>query len=450
MLRFSGAYDAGTFHAIVACVPAGPLFSLKLQASGPLAVMGTAVTERLPMKIALVAQHATAAPGDSTGQVNDTRLRELSRSLASNGHRVTVYAQRTGRKAQPAPAQLEPGVTVEYVGPSGPGPGRPARCESELLAQVPAFSRPLHERWSCDRPDVVHAVRWTSGLASLAAARDLRIPVVQTFDSLGVAERRHHLMPSDAGHERIRLEPAIGRSASAVVAGSSDEQSDLTRLGVPRRHIRVVPSGVDTDEFSPEGLVAERTNRPRLVTVADLSETDALANLLRAMSRVPGADLIVAGGPARDQLRGDIGYRRLVKLADSLGVSSQVTFAGQVGRACLPPLFRSADLLVSVSEYDPSGLTSIQAMSCGTPVIASAVGAQSDAVVDGTTGILVPPGRPALLAQRIRQLLHHPMLLEAFSVAAADRARSRYSWDRIAHETVSVYDTALDCAAAAA
>jgi len=67
--------------------------------------------------------------------------------------------------------------------------------------------------------------------------------------------------------------------------------------------------------------------------------------------------------------------------------------------------------------------------------------------VDGTTGILVPPGRPALLAHRIRQLLSHPMLLEAFSVAAADRVKSRYSWDRIAHETLAVYDSALDAAA---
>jgi glycosyltransferase involved in cell wall biosynthesis len=394
------------------------------------------------MKIALVAQHATALPGDSTGQVNDSRLRELSRSLASNGHRVTVYAERSGASAQPERAQLESGVTVEYIGPANSG--QADRAESELLARVPAFSRPLHERLRQDRPDVVHAMRWTSGLASLAAARDLRLPVVQTFDSLGVAERRHHVMAAGAGTERIRLEPAIGRSASAVVAGSSDEESDLTRLGVPRRHIRVVPCGVDTSEFNPEGPVAERGTGPRLVTVADLSETDALGTLLRALSKVPGADLVVAGGPPAEQLGDDLGFRRLVKLAETLGVSGQVTFAGQVGRAALPPLLRSADLMVSVSEYDPSGLLAVQAMACGTPVIASAVGGQVDAVVDGTTGILVPPGRPALLAQRIRQLLSHPMLLEAFSVAAADRAQSRYSWDRIAHETLAVYDTTLD------
>jgi glycosyltransferase involved in cell wall biosynthesis len=392
------------------------------------------------MKIALVAQHAQ--PGDSTGQLNDSRLRELSHSLASNGHRVTVYAQRQG---SPERAEVEPGVTVEYVGAGHDAAiaGGVEHRESELLKQVPAFSVPLRDRWESERPDVVHAVRWTSGLAALAAVRDLRIPVVQTFDSLCVAERRHHLLPKGAGTERIRLEPAIGRSASAVVAGSSDEQSDLTRLGVPRRHIRVVPFGVDTDEFSPEGTVAERTTRPRLVTMAALHEQDQLANLLHAMVKVPGADLVVAGGPTADQLGDDLGFRRLAKLAETLGISSQVTFAGQVGSSALPPLLRSADLFVSVSEYDPTGMSAVQAMACGTPVVASATGGQVDAVLDGTTGILVPPGRPALLAQRIRQLLQHPMLLEAFSVAAADRAKSRYSWDRIAHETLAVYDTAL-------
>src|SRR5579862_3453346 len=298
------------------------------------------------MRIALVAQHASPLADGSTsdtGQASESRLRELSRSLASSGHRVTVYAQRHGSTV-PARTELQPGVTVEYIGPAD------HVAEADLLKQVPEFSRPLHERLRAERPDVVHAVRWTSGLAALAAARDLRIPVVQTFDSLGVAERRHHVMPLDAGVERIRLEPAIGRSASAVVAGSSDEQTDLARLGVPRRHIRVVPCGVDTVEFTPEGPVAERGTRPRLVTIADLSEHDALANLLHAISKVPGADLVVAGGPPREELRGDLNFRRLVKLADTLGISGQVAFAGQVGRAALPPLLRSADLLVNVSE----------------------------------------------------------------------------------------------------
>ncbi len=393
------------------------------------------------MKIALVAQHATLSASDGAPQADeDVRLRELSRSLAANGHRVTVYAQRPDGSV-PERSELEPGVRVEYIGDAG------ARDESELLARLPEFSQPLRERWSHERPDVVHALRWTSGLAALAAARDLRIPVVQSFNSLGVAERRHHVIPQTAGTERIRLEPAIGRTVNAVVAGSSDEESDLTRLGVPRRSIKVIPCGVDTHEFTPEGPVANRSSRPRLVTVADLNEHEELGTLLRALAKVPGAELIVAGGPPRAELRGDLAYRRLAGLAESLDVSGRVQFAGQLTRRALPPLLRSADLMINVSAYDPSGMVSLEAMACGTPVVATAVGGQVDAVVDGTTGILVPPGRPALLAPRIRQLLSHPMLLEAYSVAAADRARSRYSWDRIAHETLAVYDSALDAAA---
>ena len=399
------------------------------------------------MKIALVAQHSTPVPSDSAKQAgDDARLVEMSRSLADNGHQVTVYARRASASL-PERATLAPGVSVEYVGPADSAADAGRSDDAHLLAQVAAFSQPLHDRWSKDRPDVVHALRWTSGLAALSATRDLQVPVVQTFDSLGVAERRHRLIPASVGTERIRLEPAIGRTVSAVMAGSSDEESDLTRLGVPRRSIRVVPCGVDIDEFSPEGPSYERNARHRLVTVADLAtEQEALGTLLRAVSKVPGAELVVAGGPPREELRSDLSYRRLAKIADSLDLHGRVFFEGGVGRAALPPLLRSADLLVSVSEYDPSAITSIQAMACGTPVVASAVGCQVDAVVDGTTGILVPPGRPALLAHRIRQLLAHPMLLEAFSVAATDRARSRYSWDRIAHETLAVYDSAREAA----
>src|ERR1700685_2906029 len=240
------------------------------------------------MKIALVAQHATPATGDDARQTgDDARLVEMSRSLAGNGHQVTVYARR-GSASVPERAKLAPGVSVEYVGPADSEADAGRSDDAHLLAQVAAFSQPLHEQWSKERPDVVHALRWTSGLAALSAARDLSVPVVQTFDSLGVAERRHRMVPVGVGTERIRLEPAIGRTVSAVMAGSSDEESDLTRLGVPRRSIRVVPWGVDTDEFSPEGPAYDRHDRRRLVTVADLAtEQGALGPLLRAVSKVP-------------------------------------------------------------------------------------------------------------------------------------------------------------------
>ena len=399
------------------------------------------------MKIALVAQNATPLhPRAGSGpDRDDIGLSELTRKLAGQGHQVTVYAQKN-QPGQPDQANLHDGVRVAHIdaGPvlaaAGTEPG-----DADLLERVPAFSGPLRSLWQSDRPDVVHALRWTSGLAALAAARDLSIPVVQEFSSLGVTERRvasrsGTVRADGVSAARIRLEPAIGRSATAVVATNSAEVSDLASLGVHRSSIRVVPWGVDTDLFTAEGPAAKRNGRPRLLTAADLTQRKPLETLLRALTRVPGAELLVVGGPTVADLPADDGYVKLAKFAATQGITDRVIFTGKVDYAAMPPLLRSADLVVSTCQYEPSGITSLQAMACGTPVIAPPVGGHMDAVVDGTTGIIIPPDRPALLAQRIRQLLAHPMLIEAYGVAAVDRVRSRYAWERIAGETIAVYD----------
>ena len=397
------------------------------------------------MKIALVAQNATPLhPRAGSGpDSDDIGLSELTRCLADQGHQVTVYAEKT-RPDLPDQAELHAGVRVEHI---NAGPVPIDHGDAGLLKRVPAFSGPLRSRWEHDRPDVVHALRWTSGLAALAAARDQGIPVVQEFSSLGVAEQRNRVRPDGVAAARIRLEPAIGRSAAAVVATHSAEVSDLASLGVHRSSIRVIPWGVDTGTYTPEGPAAERNGRPRLLTAADLSQRAALETLLRALTKVPDAELLIVGGPDRLQLADDDAYRALAGFAGTLGISDRVLFTGQLEHQLMPALLRSADLVLSTCQYEPSGATSLQAMACGTPVIAPPVAGHADAVVDGTTGILVPPDRPALLAQRIRQLLAHPMLLEAYGVAAADRVRSRYSWDRIAGETLAVYDKAAALAA---
>jgi len=399
------------------------------------------------MKIALVAQHATPLrPRTGSGpDSDDVGLSELTRKLAAHGHQVTVFAQKH-QPDLPDQAELHDGVRVTHIN-AGPVPADGDRDDASLLERVPAFSGPLRSSWERERPDVVHALRWTSGLAALAAVRDLDIPVVQEFSSLGVTERRDRVKADGAAAARIRLEPAIGRSAAAVVATYSAEASDLANLGVHRSVIRVVPWGVDTDTFTPEGPVAKRNGRPRLLTAADLNERAPLETLLRALTKVPGAELLIVGGPDRAELPKDSAYVGLARFAGALDISDRVTFTGRVEHSAMPALLRSADLVVSTCQYEPSGTTSLQAMACGTPVIAPPVGGHVDAVVDGTTGILIPPGRPALLAQRIRQLLAHPMLIEAYGVAAADRAKSRYSWDRIAGETLAVYDKAIGQAA---
>jgi D-inositol-3-phosphate glycosyltransferase len=399
------------------------------------------------MRIALVAQHATPLrPRAGSGpDSDDIGLSELTRKLASHGHQVTVFTQKH-QPDLPDQAELHHGVGVKHIN-AGPVAADGNQGDASLLERVPAFSGPLRSSWENERPDVVHALRWTSGLAALAAARDLDIPVVQEFSSLGVSERRDRVKADGAAAARIRLEPAIGRSAAAVVATHSAEASDLANLGVHRSAIRVIPWGINTDTFTPQGPVAKRNGRPRLLTAADLSERAPLETLLRALTKVPGAELLIVGGPDRAELANDRAYVSLAAFAGTLGLSDRVLFTGRMEHSLMPALLRSADLVVSTCQYEPSGTTSLQAMACGTPVIAPPVGGHVDAVVDGTTGILIPPARPALLAQRVRQLLAHPMLIEAYGVAAADRARSRYSWDRIAGETLAVYDKAIGQAA---
>jgi glycosyltransferase involved in cell wall biosynthesis len=421
------------------------------------------------MRIALVAsQSSSPRPHDPAGQ--SQRVTSLAEALGRLGHQVTLYAPK-GSPAVPAKATLAPGVTVEHL-PAGPGGHdgsrrRPSGDEAGL--DIPVFSDHLARRWQQDPPDVAHAHFWTSGLAALAGARGLNLPVVQTFHSLGAlhADATHRPAGTSlrdsgparrparasqpagsvagrqqgAGNElaRIRLEVCLARNANAVLATSSEQMTKLAGLGVPRASIRVVPWGVDTGRFAPEGPVAKRNGRRRLLAVRQSADEPGLDTVIRALTEIPGAELLIAGGPSGS----GPANQDLAGLARDLGVADRITFTGDVSRTHLPALLRSADLLLSGEWEDRSGTVALQAMACGTPVAASTAGVVGDAVIDGTTGFLMPPGQPSLLARRIRHLFASPMQLEGFSIAAVDRARSRYSWDRIGRETVQAYERCL-------
>jgi glycosyltransferase involved in cell wall biosynthesis len=404
--------------------------------------------EASSMRIALVTGHAIPGPRSSGSaaaadpQVQGFRVAALAHALAEFGHQVTIYA-RQDSPARPRTSTAA-GVKIEYL-PAGPAAPLP---ENELMSRMGSFSAELAKRWQQNPPDVVHAHFWTSGLAALAASRDLPAPVVQTFHTLSPAERGHRPPRSGLAATRSRLEGAIARSVSAVLAGSSREMSALARLGVPRSAIRVVPSGVDTKNFGPSGPVAGRSKRPRLLAVSPITGEHGLDTVVHALARVPGAELVIAGGPPRSELKSDPALHDLARLADRLQVSDRLMFTGEVSRARMPALLRSADLFVHVAMDEPYGLVPLEAMACGTPVVASAGGAHQDAVVDGATGALIPPGDPAGLARRIRQLLASPMLLQGYGIAAADRVKTRYSWERIGQDTLAVYEGSCKAAAA--
>ncbi len=388
------------------------------------------------MKIDFVCAHVSPlAAADVCGSSSqNVHVTALARELGRRGHQVRIFTRRDSATL-PAQVGTGPGVVVEHV-PAGPAHSLPRDKQLSCMAEFGAY---LSDRWLRDPPDVVHAHYWMNGLAALAGARELRLPVVQTFHGLGVAARRHQCADDAGPPARIRLEAAIARGVGSVLATCSDEVFELARMGVPRRVIGVVPAGVDTGQFSPDGPVARRGSLPRLLTVGPFVGHAGFEEVLRAVATVPDCELVVAGGPAKAKLRHDREYRRLAKLASQLGIATRVEFSGRVSRKDLPAMFRAADLVVSVPWYSPTGLVPLEAMACGTPVVASAVGGHTDTVVDGTTGVLVPPGQPHALARNIRDLLASPMMRQGYGIAAADRARARYSWERIGQETLAVY-----------
>jgi glycosyltransferase involved in cell wall biosynthesis len=388
------------------------------------------------MKIAMVSEHASplAAVGGVDAGGQNLHVAELAKALARMGHEVVVHTRRD-TPAGSRRVELAPGVVVDHV-PVGPPRTLP---KDDLLPYVPDFGAHLADTWCAERPDVVHAHFWMSGLAALTGARDRDIPVVQTFHALGSVKRRHQGSRDTSPPGRIRLERAIARSVAMVVATCSDEVAELARLGVQRRRICVVPCGVDLDQFTDRGPVAPRTARARILSVGRLVERKGFDILIRALPGVPGAELLVGGGPPAAELDGDPEAVRLRRIAAECGVADRVHLLGAVSRADMPALMRSADVVACAPSYEPFGMVPVEAMACGVPVVAAAVGGLTDTVLDGVTGMLVPPGRPDRMAAALRTVLSDANLRLGFRSAALDRARSRYAWDRIAAETHRVY-----------
>jgi D-inositol-3-phosphate glycosyltransferase len=383
------------------------------------------------MRIALITAHNPLQAGEFAQPVS------LAKALAARGHRVTVYARQQNARCARTTI-LGRGVSVEHV-PAGPA--RPLAAD-EAARHMPEAAAYLADHWHARPPQVVHAFSWLGGMAAVGAVRGTDTPVVLTFESLAAAERRHGA-DGGASTARLRLEACLGHAVRAVLASSCDEAAELARRGVPKSAIRVVPCGVDTTLFSPVGDTAERGSRFRLVAFASVGQPRGLSAVVRALTQLPGTELVIVGGPAARQLPRTGAWRDLARLASTVGVRNRIILAGELSAAELPALLRSADLMVGASRYEPSGIAALQAMACGVPVVGPAVGALSDAVVDGVTGLLVEPDDAAMLTRRIRALQARPVQREALGIAAADRAKSRYDLGRIARETAAAYDWCL-------
>lgn len=387
------------------------------------------------MKIAMVSEHAsplaTVGGADAGGQ--NVHVAALSRALAARGHEVTVYTRRED-PGQPDEVLFAPGVTVSHV-PAGPAV---TMAKDDLLPWIPDFSRWLAQRWHADPPDIAHSHFWMSGLATLAATRDTAVPMAHTFHALGMVKRRHQGQADTSPRERVETEALVARQADMVIATCADEVAELGRMRMPGNSVSIVPCGVDPDAFTPAGPKLDLGPGPILLAIGRAVPRKGVETTIRALRHVPEATLVIAGGSP-----GEPEPARLARIAGMYGVADRVRFLGRVAREDVPTLMRSADLVVSVPWYEPFGIVPLEAMACGVPVVASAVGGHLDTVVPGRTGLLVPPRKAAVLGRALRGLLADPALLTSYGVAATERARSRYTWDRVAARTLAVYTDVL-------
>ncbi len=385
------------------------------------------------MRIAMISEHASplSALGGVDAGGQNAHVAELSTALAAQGHDVRVYT----RRDNPDIATVVPmnGFEVVHV-PAGPAVTLP---KDDLLPYMGAFGDWMAEDWrTTGMPDVAHAHFWMSGLAAVTAGRACDVPVLQTFHALGSVKRRHQGSADTSPPHRISYERQLGRAVDRIVVQCQDEVRELVMLGVPRSRMVMIPSGVNTELFRPDGPAEPRGPQPRVVTVGRLVERKGFEDVIRAMTLVPGAELVVVGGTPDGQ---DPYADRLRELAESCRVADRVRLVGAVPAQQMPRWYRSADVLAAAPWYEPFGLTPLEAMACGVPVVATAVGGLTDTVVDGVTGDLVPARDFRALGGALRRLLGDEMRRFSYAAAAVDRAGHSYSWRRVATQLAAVY-----------
>lgn len=388
------------------------------------------------MKIAMVCD-STGPLAALSGEYTDgssIHVAELARAMGNRKHCVTVYVpsdvpplERTldvadGLRGQYVLTTAEPSCTAAYISEVG----------ERLVAE-----------WSVEPPDVVHAQPGVNAQFALAGASRMGLPVVQTVHASTGNMYGEPALSQDAFQKSPR-DDAVGtaKQAAMVVTTSTQARQEMRASGVPNERCVMVPYGIDTTLFRPEGAVRDRGRRQRIVMTGRLGSDKGIDAVVRALSYMPDAELVVAGGPFPPELDDDPDAARIRGVAVDAGVSERVWLLGWVPHRDIPSLLRSADLAVDMARWQSFGLATVEAMACGVPVIASSVGANLDTMVHGVTGRLIPPMDPATLARRIRNLMNDPVARETYGIAGADRAAARYGWPMVAGQIEDVYDKA--------
>jgi len=415
---------------------------------------------RAPIRVACLSEHASPAAlrgGEDAGGQN-VYVDQISRHVAGLGYAVDVFTRRD-RPDQPVVVDWAPGVRLVNL-PAGPAE---PMLKDAMWPYMPAFRDAFLDFAAREetRYDLVHGNFWMSGWVAAELRRRLGIPTVQIFHALGKTKRRHQGAADTSPAGRIAVELDVVQTVDRVIAHCPTERAELVEdYGADPDRIELIPSGVDLANFWP---VPQREARRRIglapdgpvvVYVGRLLPRKDVRNVVRAVALLARDGLplrlLVVGGdaPTPDPIATpEIGA--LQRLAAELGVADRVIFTGQRQPSELRDYYGAGDVAVTTPWYEPYGLTPLEAMACGRPVIGAAVGGITFTVLDGVTGFLVPPRDPAALAARLAQVLTQPALAARLGRAARARMEREFTWPIAALRTAALYQTLLAERAAA-
>lgn len=407
-------------------------------------------------RIAIISEHASplAAPGgvDSGGQ--NVYVGQVARHLAAIGFSIDVFTRRDQAEL-PEILEWDCGVRIVHL---AAGPAKYIRKE-ELLPLMPAFTQSMVDFIHRERVkySLLHANFFMSGLAAAEIKRKLGIPFVITFHALGRVRRLHQREHDDFPNERFEIEDRVVAECDHMIAECPQDEDDLMRLyRADPIKITIIPCGFDAKEMHPIEKAEARaiTGLPAdehiILQLGRVIPRKGIDNVIRGFSlllrehKIP-ARLVIVGGesnlPDASQTP-EIGALRSIAAAE--GIEDRVLFTGRRGRDSLKFYYSAADVFVTTPWYEPFGITPVEAMACGTPVIGGNVGGIKFTVSDGETGFLVAPKDPAALAARMAELFEQPELMAFFRQRAIERANELFTWLKVAESIAGVYAEVLD------
>ena len=415
-----------------------------------------------PARIAFLSEHAsplaTLGGADAGGQ--NIYVGEVSRNLGRCGFAVDVFTRRDNTDV-PEIVDWSTGVRIIHLlaGPSQPRP------KDELWPYMSEFRDSLLRFMERDEThyDLIHANFWMSGWVAVELRRRINIPAVQIFHAMGKTKHRHQKKVDTSPGDRIRTEKEVIREVDRIIAQCPSERCELVEdYGANSDKIALIPSAVNTTIFRPVDRNEARSrigldkNDKVVVYVGRMLPRKDIRNVVRAIAVVlkkyQGSEewparslkLMVVGGESLEPdpiATPEIG--ELQKLAAELDVSEYVRFIGKRQSEELRNYYCAADIAVTTPWYEPFGLTPLEAMACGKPVIGSSVGGITFTIKDGETGFLVPPRDPEALASRIWQMLNQPELLTQMGLAARQRVEHEFTWPITAMRTGALYEGLL-------